>query len=62
MEQNKFIQFLKKIGDERAAELFDVTPRAAMSWRLNDRTPRPAKAKQIVERTNGKIKLTDIYG
>jgi hypothetical protein len=44
-------EYIAKVGDEEFAKLFDVTPRAAMSWRLGDRLPRKETAKRIVQRT-----------
>jgi DNA-binding transcriptional regulator YdaS (Cro superfamily) len=53
--------FIKTVGDATAAKLFGVKERTAMSWRLGDRRPRPAKAAEIVRMTKGKVGFTDIY-
>lgn len=44
-------EYIAQMGDEKAARLFGVETRTAMSWRLRSRTPRPAQAKVIVERS-----------
>ena len=54
-------EYLKKVGDERAAEAFGVTRRRIESWRLGQRQPRPAMANKIVELTAGALTLADIY-
>jgi DNA-binding transcriptional regulator YdaS (Cro superfamily) len=54
-------EYLKTIGDERAAAKFGVTPRRISSWRLGERQPRPAMARRIVEMTDGLLTLSDIY-
>ena len=52
-------QYIKKHGDIACAKLFNVTPRAAQSWRLGDRFPSREKALEIVAKT--KLSLKDIY-
>lgn len=54
--------FIRSIGVEQAAELFDMTPRAIRAWRDGERIPRPAKAREIVERSKGRVTLATIYG
>jgi hypothetical protein len=58
MELKNYIELL---GDEVAAQLFEVKPRTTASWRRGERLPRPSQALVIVERTNGKVSLKDIY-
>ena len=53
--------YIELIGDKAAAELFGITERAAMSYRLGDRKPRPEVAQRIVNKTGGKIGWADIY-
>jgi len=53
--------YIELIGDKAAAELFGITERAAMSYRLGDRKPRPEVAQRIVDKTNGKVGWADIY-
>ena len=53
--------YIELIGDKAAAELFGITERAAMSYRLGDRKPRPEVAQRIVDKTSGKVGWADIY-
>lgn len=53
-------EYIEKMGDEKAAKLFQVKPRTVMSWRLGDRTPRPKQAKIIVEKSP--VTMEGIYG
>lgn len=43
--------YIAQMGDEKAARLFGVETRTAVSWRLRERMPRPRQAKVIVERS-----------
>jgi hypothetical protein len=54
-------EYLKTIGDERAAKKFGVTRRRIESWRLGHRQPRPQMAQRIVAETDGLLSLDDIY-
>lgn len=54
--------FIAEIGDERAAELFDVTVRTAQSWRRRERYPRPIQARLIVARSDGRVDYAGIFG
>lgn len=47
----KLTNYIEKVGDKAFAERFGITPRAAMSYRLGDRTPRPKLATRIVAET-----------
>lgn len=62
----KLRDFIRKVGDEEAARLLGVNKRAAMSYRLGERTPKPAAARRIVKNTKkhplGPITLEDVYG
>lgn len=55
-------EFIAEIGDEEAGRLFGVSARAAKSWRLRDRYPRPETADRIVVRTSGRVTHEGIYG
>ncbi len=55
-----FIEYLKALGDEKAARLYAVKPRTIKSWRLRDRTPRPEQARMIVDRSP--VTYDSIYG
>ena len=54
-------KYIELIGDSAASELFCITKRAAMSYRLGDRKPRPDVAERIVIKTAGKVGWKDIY-
>jgi hypothetical protein len=47
---------------DAAAKLFDEKPGAVKNWLYGVRYPRPATGRKIVERTNGKVPLSGIYG
>lgn len=53
--------FIRSIGVDQAAELFDETPRTVESWMYGERTPRPATARKIVERTRGAVPFEGCY-
>lgn len=53
--------YIATIGDRAAAELFGITERAAESYRLGTRKPRPEVAQRIVDKTNGKVDWEGIY-
>ena len=53
--------YIATIGDRAAAELFGITERAAESYRLGTRKPRPEVAQRIVVKTNGKVDWEGIY-
>lgn len=55
-----FQRWLAENGDEIAAERLGVPRRTVKSWRLGDRIPRPAQARQIMERAE--VTMDDIYG
>lgn len=54
-------EFIAQIGDAPAADLFGVTVRTAMSWRLGERVPRPGKAKEIVDLAGGDVTFHGCY-
>lgn len=58
MELKKYIE---KHGDDKCAEIFNVKPRTAASWRRGERFPRPEQANFIVKATNGEVTLNGIY-
>ena len=47
----KLAEYIAKVGDAAFASKFDVSERAAMSYRLGTRTPRPKLANRIVAAT-----------
>jgi hypothetical protein len=51
--------YIKQVGDEKAAEVFGVSPRTAMSWRLRDRFPRPQQARKII--ASSPVTMEGIY-
>lgn len=55
-------EYITRVGDPKAAELFGVSERTAMSWRLGERRPRPQKAMEIVERTEGEVSYAGCFG
>lgn len=57
----KLSTYIENVGDAVAAELFGVEERTAASWRLHERSPRPAKAREIVTATKGKVSFADCY-
>ena len=54
--------FIRSIGVEKSAELFDATPRQVKGWLYRERKPRPEHAEKIVQRTRGKVSFESIYG
>lgn len=57
----KLSEYIKLIGDEKAAADFSVKPRTTGSWRRGERTPRKEQAAVIVKATNGIVSFQDIY-
>jgi transcriptional regulator with XRE-family HTH domain len=53
-------QYIKLVGDAEFGKKFGVTRRAAMSWRLGDRLPKPETAQKIVAKTP--VTWDGIYG
>ena len=53
--------YIKTIGEQAAANLFGVSIWAVRSWRQRARYPRPEKAREIVEKTGGKVTYEAIY-
>lgn len=53
--------FIRSLGIEEAAALFDETPRAVKSWLHGERRPRPDTARKIVEKSKGRVRLEGIY-
>ena len=54
-------EYIRDIGEPAAVRLFGVSIYAVRSWKHGLRSPRPAKANEIVAITNGKVTLSDIY-
>ena len=55
-------EYISTMGDEAAAKILGISERAAKSYRLGKRCPRPAKANLMVKRSKGKLTLESIYG
>lgn len=51
MYRMRLTEYIKQVGDEAAAQLFEVKIRTAASWRRRERMPRPEQARRIVERS-----------
>lgn len=54
--------FIRTIGVDKAAALFEEKPRTVMGWMYGERLPRPRTAQKIVERSKGRVSLAGIYG
>lgn len=55
-------EYIEAMGDDIAAKRLGISPRAAKSYRLGVRLPRPAAARQMVKRSRGALSLQAIYG
>lgn len=55
------IEYIRKHGDSRCAELFEVKQRTVASWRRGENFPRAKKAREIIDRTDGQVSMDDIY-
>lgn len=57
--------FISEVGDECAAEMFQIEPRTARAYRLGERMPRRKTARLIIESTknhpHGPITYEGIY-
>jgi hypothetical protein len=57
--------FIRTLGIDESADLFDVSPHTAKAWLYGERVPRPSKATVIVERTAnhpvGQVTLAGCY-
>lgn len=56
----KLSDYIRTTGDKVFAKRFGVTERAAISWRLGERRPRPQIAQRIVDTTP--VTWEGIYG
>ncbi len=54
-------EYIERVGDRKAGELFGVPPRVAQSWRLGYRKPLPSKALEIERVTLGIVTMKEIY-
>lgn len=52
-------EYIALIGDKAASNLFGITERAAVSYRLGHRSPRPDVARRIVAVTD--LSWADVY-
>lgn len=53
--------FIRSLGVDKAAQLFEVKPRQVEAWLYGERKPRPHDALRIERATKGKVRFTDIY-
>lgn len=53
--------FIAKIGDESAVELFGAKLRTVQSWRRRERYPRPDQARRIVAASGGEVSYAGIF-
>lgn len=53
--------YIETIGEQAAANLFGVSIWTVRSWRHRTRYPRADKAREIVEKTGGKVTFEAIY-
>lgn len=62
----KLSDFIKKVGDEKAANIFGVKKRTAQAYRLGTRKPSAKRALVIVRKTkrlkHGPVTMNGIYG
>lgn len=52
--------YIEAHGDEKAAAIFGVKERTVASWRRGERWPRPATWREVVEKSGGKVTLSDL--
>ena len=62
MRRMTLAEYIAKLGDKAAAKMLGISERAARSYRLGTRRPRPAKAQQMVKLSEGKLTMQAIYG
>lgn len=55
-------EYIERIGDSAAADLFGVKTRTIESWRRRERFPRVEQARLIVARTNNEVDYAGIFG
>lgn len=53
--------FIRTLGVDKAAELFEVKPRQVTAWMYGERKPRPKDALRIERATKGKVRFEEIY-
>lgn len=57
--------FIRKVGVDECATLFDAKPGAVKAWMYGERIPKRKNAKLIEERTKdhpaGRVRIQDIY-
>lgn len=52
--------FIEARTDAEAATLFGVKERTTASWRRGERWPRPATWPLIIDKTGGKVSVSDL--
>ena|SRR6185312_13038514 len=55
-------ELIAELGDEAAAALFRTKLRTVQSWRRRERYPRPGKAKELVDLSDGRLSFAGIFG
>lgn len=53
--------YIAMLGDEEFARRYGVKERTAQAYRLGERKPRPARARAIVEGSDGQLSFASIY-
>lgn len=54
--------YIRKHGDQEAAQLLGINPRTAEAWRLGERRPNHENALKVVKATKGKVSYAECYG
>lgn len=57
----RLCDYINEIGVDSAAQLFNVTRSAVVSWRHRYRLPKPATAVAIEAATGGRVTIADVY-
>lgn len=53
--------YITKIGNAKAADLFNKATQTVAAWRRLERVPRPETAAYIVQKTDGVVDWKGIY-
>ena len=61
MDTPSFIDFITRLGDERAAEMFRVKQRTIQSWRRAERRPRARDIPIMIEQSGGVLSLASFF-
>ena len=55
-------EYIKEIGEQKVADLVDVSRTTTKSWRYFVRTPKVKQAKKLINISNGLLDWESIYG